>query len=182
MPVVHASATVELRVATKELALAEAFGIARGSRTSQTVVEVELEHEGVVGRGEASAVYYRGESVDAVIEFLSTTAPPLVGQDPFALEDIEGRLEDVDGLSGGRSALDGALHDWIGKRLGVPLWRLLGLAPRAPHTSFTIGIDTVDGTRDRVGRAKEFRALKVKVGGAEDLERLEVVREEAPEV
>jgi L-Ala-D/L-Glu epimerase len=171
---------VELRVATKELALAEAFGIARGSRTSQTVVHVELEHEGVVGRGEASAVYYRGESVDAVVEFLSTTAPPLVGDDPFALEDIEERLEDVDGLSGGKSALDAALHDWIGKRLGVPLWRLLGLAPRAPHTSFTIGIDTVDGTRDRVRRAGEFRALKAKVGGAEDLERLEVIREEAP--
>jgi L-Ala-D/L-Glu epimerase / N-acetyl-D-glutamate racemase len=172
---------VELRVVTKELALAEAFGIARGSRTSQTVVQVELEHEGVVGRGEASAVYYRGESIDAIVEFLTTTAPPLVGDDPFALEDIQERLEDVDGLTGGKSALDAALHDWIGKRLGVPLWRLLGLAPRAPHTSFTIGIESVEGTRDRVMRAGEFRALKVKVGGAEDLERLEAVREAAPD-
>ena len=166
---------------TKELALAEAFGIARGSRTNQVVVQVELEHEGVIGCGEASAVYYRGETVDAVVEFLGTTAPPLVGDDPFALEDIEERLEDVDGLSGGKAALDAALHDWIGKRLGVPLWRLLGLSPRAPHTSFTIGIDTIEGTRDRVRRAREFRALKVKVGGAEDLERLDAVREEAPD-
>jgi L-alanine-DL-glutamate epimerase-like enolase superfamily enzyme len=172
---------VELRVTTKELALAEAFGIARGSRTNQVVVQVELEHEGVIGCGEASAVYYRGETVDAVVEFLGTTAPPLVGDDPFALEDIEERLEDVDGLSGGKAALDAALHDWIGKRLGVPLWRLLGLSPRAPHTSFTIGIDTIEGTRDRVRRALEFRALKVKVGGAEDLERLDAVREEAPD-
>ena len=166
---------------TKELALAEAFGIARGSRTNQVVVQVELEHEGVIGCGEASAVYYRGETVAAVVEFLGTTAPPLVGDDPFALEDIEERLEDVDGLSGGKAALDAALHDWIGKRLGVPLWRLLGLSPRAPHTSFTIGIDTIEGTRDRVRRAREFRALKVKVGGAEDLERLDAVREEAPD-
>jgi L-Ala-D/L-Glu epimerase len=173
---------VELRVATKELALARAFGIARGSRTSQVVVQVELEHEGVVGHGEASAVYYRGETVDAMVEFLSTTAPPLVGHDPFALEDIEERLEDVEGLTSAKAALDGALHDWVGKRLGVPLWRLLGLAPRAPHTSFTIGIDTVEGTRERVRAAQDFRALKIKVGGAEDLERLEVVREEAPEV
>jgi L-alanine-DL-glutamate epimerase-like enolase superfamily enzyme len=172
---------VELRVTTRTLELAEAFGIARGSRTSQTVVQVELEHAGIVGRGEASAVYYRGESVDAVVDFLGMTAPPLVGDDPFALEDIEERLEDVDGLSGGKSALDGALHDWIGKRLGMPLWRLLGLWPRAPHTSFTIGIDTVEGTRERVRRAQEFRALKVKVGSAEDLERLEAVREEAPD-
>ena len=172
---------MELRANTRTLELAEAFGIARGSRTNQTVVQVELEHEGIVGRGEASAVYYRGESVDAVVEFLGTTAPPLVGDDPFALEDIEERLEDIEGVTGGKSALDGALHDWIGRRLGVPLWRLLGLAPRAPHTSFTIGLDTVDGTRERVRRAREFRALKVKVGGAEDLERLEAVREEAPD-
>jgi len=172
---------VELRATTRTLELAEAFGIARGSRTNQTVVQVELEHEGVVGRGEASAVYYRGESVDAVVDFLTTTAPPLVGDDPFALEAIEERLEDIEGVTGGRSALDGALHDWIGKRLGVPLWRLLGLSPVAPHTSFTIGIDTVEGTRERVRRARAFRALKVKVGGAEDLERLEAVREEAPD-
>jgi L-Ala-D/L-Glu epimerase len=181
MPVVHASATVEVRVTTRTLELAAAFGIARGSRTSQTVVEVELEHEGIVGRGEASAVYYRGESIDAVVEFLSETAPALLGDDPFALEDIEERLEDVDGLSGAKSALDAALHDWIGRRLGVPLWRLLGLSPQAPHTSFTIGIDTIEGTRERVRGAREFRALKIKVGGAEDLERLEAVRDEAPE-
>jgi L-alanine-DL-glutamate epimerase-like enolase superfamily enzyme len=173
---------VELRATTSTLELAEAFGIARGSRTNQTVVQVELEHEGVVGRGEASAVYYRGESIDAVVDFVTTSAPPLVGEDPFALEDIEERLEDIEGVTGGKSALDGALHDWIGRRLGVPLWRLLGLSPRAPHTSFTIGIDAVEGTRERVRRADDFRALKVKVGGAEDLERLEVVREEAPDV
>ena len=56
---------------------------------------------------------------------------------------------------------------------------VLGLSPEAPPTSFTIGIDSVEGTRDRVRRARDFRALKVKVGGAEDLERLEAVREES---
>jgi L-alanine-DL-glutamate epimerase-like enolase superfamily enzyme len=170
---------VELRATTTSLALAEEFGIARGSRTSQTVVRVELEHEGVVGRGEAAAVYYRGERADAAVEFVASTAPPLVGDDPFALESIGERLQDVDGPAGGMAALDAALHDWIGRRLGVPLWRLLGLSPDAPPTSFTIGIDSVEGTRDRARRASEFRALKVKVGGAEDLERLEAVREES---
>jgi L-alanine-DL-glutamate epimerase-like enolase superfamily enzyme len=61
----------------------------------------------------------------------------------------------------------------------VPLWRLLGLSPEAPPTSYTIGIDSIDGTRDRVQRASEFRWLKVKVGGAEDLARLEAVRDES---
>jgi L-Ala-D/L-Glu epimerase len=168
---------VELRTATASLALAESFGISRGSRTTQSVVQLELEHDGIVGRGEASPVYYRGESIDSAADFLTTAAPPLVGDDPFALEAIEERLEDVDGEAAGKAALDAALHDWIGKRLGVPLWRLLGLSPEAPPSSYTIGIDSLDGTRDRARGAREFRALKIKVGSAEDLARLEAVRE-----
>lgn len=170
---------MELRVTPTTLALAEEFGIARGSRTTQSVLQVELEHDGVVGRGEAAPVYYRGESVDSAASFLSESAPPLVGDDPFALEAIEERLGDVDGEAAGKAALDAALHDWIGRALGVPVWRLLGLSPEAPATSYTLGIDTVEGTRDRARRAREFRALKVKLGGAEDLERLEAVREES---
>jgi L-alanine-DL-glutamate epimerase-like enolase superfamily enzyme len=170
---------VQLRATTTSLALAEEFGISRGSRTSQSLVQVELEHDGMTGRGEAAPVYYRGESVDSAAEFLTTTAPPLLGDDPFALEAIEVRLEDVDGQAAGKAALDAALHDWIGKRLGVPLWRLLGLSPEAPPTSYTIGIDSLEGTRDRARRAGEFRALKIKVGGTEDLGRLEAVREES---
>jgi L-Ala-D/L-Glu epimerase len=170
---------VELRARTTSLALAEEFGIARGSRTSQSVVQLELEHDGIVGRGEAAPVYYRGESVDSAAEFLTTAAPPLVGDDPFALEQIEERLEDVDGEAAGKAALDAALHDWIGRRLGVPLWRLFGLSPEAPPTSYTIGIDSLDGTRDRARRAAGFRALKVKVGGTGDLARVEAVREES---
>jgi L-alanine-DL-glutamate epimerase-like enolase superfamily enzyme len=61
----------------------------------------------------------------------------------------------------------------------VPVWRLLGLSPEAPPTSYTIGIDSLEGTRDRARRASEFQALKIKVGGAEDLERVEAVREES---
>jgi L-Ala-D/L-Glu epimerase len=169
---------VELRTRTANLKLAEEFGIARGTRTTQAVVQVELEHDGIVGRGEAAPVYYRGESVESAAAFLNTTAPPLVGDDPFALEAIGARIEAVDGEAAARAALDAALHDWAGKRLGLPLWRLLGLSPEAPPTSYTIGIDTLDGTRDRARRARGWRALKLKLGGAQDLARLEAVRAE----
>ena len=136
------------------------------------VVQVELEHDGLVGRGEAAPVYYRGETAATAREFLASAR---IGDDPFALED---NLRSLDGDAAGRSALDAALHDWVGRRLGVPVWRLLGLSRSAPVTSYTLGIDTLDGTRDRARRAAAFRALKVKVGGAEDLARLEAVRAE----
>jgi L-alanine-DL-glutamate epimerase-like enolase superfamily enzyme len=171
---------VELRPSTAGLALAEDFAIARGSRATQEVVRVELEHEGIVGRGEAAPIYYRGETVRSALSFLSEEVPARLGDDPFALESI-GRELGRDGReAAARAALDAALHDWIGRRLGVPVWRLLGLDPVTPPTSYTIGIDTLDGTRDRACRARGYSVLKVKVGGAEDLGRLEAVREESP--
>jgi L-Ala-D/L-Glu epimerase len=166
---------VEVRIRTASLALAEEFGIARGSRTTQDVVQVELEHDGLIGRGEAAPVYYRGETAATASAFLEDVAPRL-GRDPFALEEL---LSGLHGDAAGRSALDAALHDWVGRRLGVPVWRLLGLSRVAPPTSYTIGIDTLEGTGDRARRAQGFRALKVKVGGADDLARLEAVRAES---
>jgi L-alanine-DL-glutamate epimerase-like enolase superfamily enzyme len=73
-------------------------------------------------------------------------------------------------------ALDGVLHDWLGKRVGHPLWRLLGTERVTPPTSYTIGIDSVEGTADRTRRATGYEVLKIKVGGPGDLERLRSVR------
>jgi L-Ala-D/L-Glu epimerase / N-acetyl-D-glutamate racemase len=164
---------VQLRPSIATLRLAEPFAIARGSRTEQRVVQVEVEADGVVGRGEAAPIYYRGETEESALAFLELVEPP---SDPF---DLEAGLP-REGDAAGRSALDAALHDWVGRRLGVPVWRLLGLSRQAaPPTSYTIGIDTVEGTRDRVRRAHAFRALKIKVGGGEDLTRLEAARAES---
>ena len=163
---------MELTARTVSLALAEEFGIARGSRTETEVVQVELAHDGLVGRGEAAPVYYRGETAATASAYLSSVR---LTDDPFALDE---NLGAADGDAAGRSALDAALHDWIGRRLGIPLWRLLGLSREAPVTSYTLGIDTLEGTRDRARRAVGYRALKVKVGGAEDLARLKAIRAE----
>ncbi|MBN1528995.1 MAG: dipeptide epimerase [Thermoleophilaceae bacterium] len=171
---------MELRPSTAGLALAEDFAIARGSRTSQDVVRVEIEHEGVVGRGEAAPIYYRGETVRTALAFLSEEAPGRVGDDPFALEEIGRELARDGREAAARAALDGALHDWVGRRLGMPVWRLLGLGRITPPTSYTIGIDSLDGTRDRARRSRGYAVLKLKVGGADDLDRLEIVRRESP--
>ncbi len=158
------------------LDLAERFEIARSAREVEAVVHVALEHDGVTGYGEAAPVDYWGETEETAAAFLENEAPALLGDDPFALEAIGARLAGRPGEQAAKCALDGALHDWIGKRLGLPVWRLLGLERSAPPTSYTIGIDSVEGTADRARRADGYRVLKVKVGGADDLPRLEAVR------
>lgn len=170
---------MHVRAHSLELSLSETFATARSSRESTRVVHVELEHDGLTGMGEGSPVQYWGETPEDMVAFCCEQAPDLLGDDPWALEAIGRRLAEADGPQGARCALDAALHDWVGKRLGVPVWRLLGLRPASPPTSYTIGIDTVEGTRDRARRARGFSFLKVKVGGADDLARLQAVRDEA---
>jgi L-alanine-DL-glutamate epimerase-like enolase superfamily enzyme len=80
-----------------------------------------------------------------------------------------------------KCALDGALHDLAGKLCGLPVWRMFGLDRSAPPTSYTISIDTLEGTADRARRAAGYHALKIKVGGPGDLERVRIVREQAPD-
>jgi L-alanine-DL-glutamate epimerase-like enolase superfamily enzyme len=168
---------VELAYETRVLPLAETFAIARRSADEEPVVSVEVRHEGVVGYGEAAPIERYQESPESASNYLAEVAGTL-GEDPFALEAIETRLGTVPGEMAARAALDAALHDLVGKLVGQPTWRLLGLGPVTPPTSFTIGIDTVEGTEDRVRRAVAagYRRLKVKLGGSEDVARLETVR------
>ena len=172
---------MRLTAHTHTLALRETFRIARGAADEETVVAVTLEHDGVTAHGEGAPVDYWGETPETIVAALEADGAALLGTDGFALEAISERLRAWDGPQGAKMALDGALHDWLGKRAGLPVWRLLGVAGVTPPTSFTIGIDTVEGTADRARRAAGFHVLKVKVGGPGDLERLHAVRAEAPD-
>jgi L-alanine-DL-glutamate epimerase-like enolase superfamily enzyme len=168
---------MEISSGVRTLTLQETFTIARGSTDTEQVVWAEIRHGGYVGRGEGAPDDRYGESVQAASEFIETAGDAL-GDDPFALEGIETRLRARGGSVVGCCAVECALHDLVGKLVGQPTWRLLGLADRTPETSYTIGIDSIAGTTDRARRAAEagYRRLKVKLGGEGDLERLEAIR------
>jgi L-Ala-D/L-Glu epimerase len=168
-----------LSASTHVLALRETFQIARGAADEETVVSVEFERDGVPARGEGAPVDYWGESADGIRTALEAEGEALLDGDLFELERVSERIARWDGPQGAKMALDGALHDWLGRRVGQPLRHLLGTAKLTPPTSYTIGIDTVEGTADRARRATGFEVLKVKVGGPGDLERLRAVRAES---
>lgn len=158
---------MKLRHSPYTLQLRHAFGIARHTRTTTPATLVELEHEGVTGYGEAAMPPYLGESQETAAAFLDRAAALLATvPDPFAREEI---LPAVDALAPGnpaaKAAVDLALHDWIGKKLGAPWHCIWGLdTRRAPATSFTIGFDTPEVVRAKTREAAGYRLLKVKLG------------------
>ena len=158
------------------LRLAETFVISRESSDEDDVVQIELAHDGVTGFGEGAPIERYDESGESALAYLEAAAP-LLGDDPFALEEIEARLPP--GENAARAALDGALHDLQGKLLGVPTWKLLGLPRTGPPTSWTVWLGDPDDMARRAERAAaRFRRLKLKLGGGDglDVERVRAVR------
>ena len=143
----------------------------------ETIV-VRLEHDGVTGWGEVvpSALY--GQSLEACAAALDAVQP-LLGDDPFALESILDRvLAAHDDQRAAIAAIDSALHDWIGWRLDLPVWKLLGLDRPRKQTTFTIGVAEMAEIRVKVAEALAagYDALKVKVGVEQDHEVLSLIR------
>ncbi len=156
------------------------FGIARGTVQAYRRVWVRLtDADGVEGWGEADPSYYYGETAETVVAALASYAGALPA-DPFDLEAAEAKLAATLKYNpSARSALSAALHDLVGKRLGVPLWKLWGLDPaKAPVSSFTIGLDTIEVIRKKVREAAAYPVLKIKVGTPDDRAVLQAVREE----
>jgi L-alanine-DL-glutamate epimerase-like enolase superfamily enzyme len=159
------------------LRLAETFVIAREASDEDDVVQVELRHDGVSGFGEGAPIERYDESGQSALAYLEQVAS-LLGEDPFALEEIEARLPP--GENAAKAALDGALHDLQGKLLGVPVWRLLGLRRAGPPTSWTVWLGDPDDMARRAEKAAtRFRRLKLKLGGGDglDVERVRAVRD-----
>ncbi len=155
------------------------FIIARGGQSDYRTVMVRLvDGDGLEGWGEAAPARIYGESTETVLAALTNYAEHLPA-DPLHIEDTERQWEKLLRLNpAARCALSAALHDLAGKRLGIPVHRLWGLDPaRAPRSTFTIGIDTVEKLRQKVGEASEYPILKIKLGTDRDVEILRTIRE-----
>ena len=167
-----------VEAAIVRLRLAETFVISRESADWSDVVQVELHHGDHVGRGEAAPIERYDETAESALAFIREHGS-LLGDDPFALEEIGTRLEEVPGEHAAKAALDAAVHDLQGKVLGVPVWRLLGLPRTGPPTSWTIWLGDPDDMARRTERVEgRFRRLKLKLGGGDgfDVERVRAVR------
>ncbi len=175
---VKKSTKMKLSWTPYDLELRHTFTISGFSRKTTPVVLTKIEYDGLAGYGEASLPPYLGETQASVIEFLKKV--DLSGfSDPAHIDEI---LDYVDKIAinntAAKASVDIALHDLVGKIIGVPWYKMYGLdRNNVPNTTFTIGIDTDEvvreKTREPLGR---FNILKVKVGGADDKRMIEAIR------
>jgi L-alanine-DL-glutamate epimerase-like enolase superfamily enzyme len=171
----NAAGVTALRHRPLELRLRNPFRLSRGTWDLRQNVLVELEHEGLIGMGEAAPIARYGESHESAAHAVDEMAGRL--GDPAAFADAASRAA-VPGQRSAEAAVDMALHDLAGRRLGAPLFALLGLdQARMPATSFTIAIDTPEGAAVKARAASDYAVLKLKMGSDADREVLAAVRD-----
>jgi L-alanine-DL-glutamate epimerase-like enolase superfamily enzyme len=164
-----------LRQRQVELRLRHTFRLSRGASDVRRNLLIEIEDGGLVGLGEAAPIARYGQDADSAARAVAEMAPRL--GDARRFDGLAARVA-VAGQSAAEAAVDMALRDLLGKRLGAPLWQILGLDPRsAPATTFTIGIDSPQAAVEKVREAGEFEILKVKLGGPDDRRMLEAIRD-----
>ncbi|MCJ7498324.1 MAG: dipeptide epimerase [candidate division Zixibacteria bacterium] len=164
---------MNLKYESFELRLKDPFTISRSSIESKKVVYVQIDE----GIGEASPSSYYGENVGTVRSVLDVLKNEL-GNDPLEIEAIMEKVNHkIAGNFSAKAGIDLALHDLIGKRLNLPIYKLSGIEKKEIITSYTIGVDTIKRMQEKVKEASGFSVYKVKVGVENDLKMVKAIRE-----
>ncbi len=168
---------LQLRFKPYQLQLKHTFTLAKSTRVSTPTMFTEIAYNGIVGYGEASMPPYLGENHDTASKFLQSLKLDQF-KDPFQLEDILSYVDEAaEGNCAAKASIDIALHDLIGKIKDQPCYKIWGFNPKdAPDTSFTIGIDTPEIIKQKLGDAAGFKILKIKLGLDNDKEIIEAIR------
>ena len=141
-------------------------------------LHLRLTSDGVTGIGEGAPIVRYHEDAIGAQKAVESIRPLLTSANPWQFDKVMTEVfHRVDGEFAAKAALDIALMDWVGKKLNVPLYRFFGLDPtETPVTTFSIGIDTPEITRQKVREAEAFPVLKIKVGLSTDEPTIEAVR------
>lgn len=165
-----------LEVRDERWPIAGAFTIARGSKTEAHVVVVEITApDGARGRGECVPYGRYGETIESVLAQVEAARRALeAGCD-------KARLQDLMPAGAARNAVDCALWDLEAKQTGVPAYVRAGRARLDPvKTCYTISLAAPEVMAEQARAAARRPMLKLKIGGADDLERVAAVRAAAP--
>ena len=156
------------------------FVISRGAKTHVDVVVATIIDGVHQGRGEATAIYYKGETADRVAAQAAAMADAITAG--VSRAELLGLMP----AGAARNALDCALWDIEAKQGGTSVREMLGLPVFRPMlTAYTISLGTPDEMAAAAAAARGRELIKVKLGGdggwQADVARMQAVRAAAPD-
>jgi L-Ala-D/L-Glu epimerase / N-acetyl-D-glutamate racemase len=168
-----------LNVKTQKLHLAHTWTIARNSSDYKENVFVEINKEGITGIGEAAPNVRYDEDAVRTTQRLNECSEAVEEKNLLHFQDLKKEIDLViTDQSCAKAAIDMAVLDWAGKKLGAPLYKMFGLNPeKAPLTSYSIGIDNPENMQERVRENAHMPIFKIKLGKENDREIIEAIRE-----
>ena len=136
----------------------------------------EIEQDGVIGRGEALGVDYKGETQESMAAQIQNVSDALAsGADRQALLELLPP-------GGARFAVDSALWDLEAQMSGVNAWHAAGVEPDAVETVFTIGLeDTPEEMAAKASAAADLTLFKVKLNNDRPVECIAAIRAARPD-
>lgn len=172
-----AAGDARITVKIYELKLKQAWGLSRGTWTTRRNAFVRIERDGAVGLGEAAPIARYSETAESAAAFIEKAKPILLKD----LREYAVRFGEIEALGPGehaaKAAMDMAILDWVGRKLGEPVWRLLGLGrDKVVTTTYSIGIDEVPVMQQKLRDAPDFGVYKIKVGTPDDRKIIEGIR------
>jgi L-Ala-D/L-Glu epimerase len=156
----------QVQTSITRLKLRHTWTTTMSSSEYRDTLSLRLVNQGITGVGEGAPIIRYHETAEGVRDAVESLRPWLISAHPWQFQKLMASVfHRIDGQYAAKAAIDIAVLDWVGKKLGVPLYRYFGLdAADAPVTTFSIGIDTPDITQEKVREAKDFPVLKIKVG------------------
>ncbi len=141
-------------------------------------LHVAYTRDGITGHGEGAPIVRYHEDAEGARKAVESVRPLLLSANPMQFSRLMAEVfRRVPGEWAGKASIDIALMDWVGQKLGIPLYTYFGLDPKdAPITTFSIGIDTPEITKQKTLEAADYPVLKVKVGLDTDEPTIEAVR------
>src|SRR5450759_3912284 len=93
---------------------------------------------GITGHGEGAPIVRYHEDAVSAQKAVESVRDLLLSADPMQFAKIMAEvLRRVPGEWAGKAAIDIALMDWVGKKLGIPLYSYFGLDPKDTPVSYT---------------------------------------------
>jgi L-alanine-DL-glutamate epimerase-like enolase superfamily enzyme len=141
-------------------------------------LHVAYTRDGITGHGEGAPIVRYKEDAKSAQKAVESVRDLVLAANPMQFSKVMKQVfARVPGEWAGKAALDIALMDWVGQKLGIPLYTYFGLDPKdTPVSTFSIGIDTPEITKQKTREAADYPILKVKVGLATDEPTIEAVR------